>query len=176
MPRFALTAGLCLGLAAWAGAQPPPAPGPSAAEQLGLLKANKNLIDDLIDTGLGLADAGSPLDRAKKCRESAYILSAALRKAVDDGNPDRVAELGDHLESVVRDGLAPNLDEGVRTVPAGSRDAEELRWLRERAGEELDAIRAAIPATGRVGTADRVKAAQERLRQTREQLGEQGRP
>jgi hypothetical protein len=66
-----------------------------------------------------------------------------------------VAELGGHLEAVIRDGLVPNLDEGRRTVTLES--AARLDAAREKARGDLDRLRDALAAPGKVADSRRVK-------------------
>lgn len=171
MRRLLVTLVAFTALAAWAGGQgtPPPLP---AADRVRLLKADLTLIDSLVDHGVGLANADNPLARADGSRKAALSLATALaRVANDDQDPDRVAELADLLGEVVRDGLAPNLDEATRTFPAGTPQAEDLARLRAGAAADLDAIRAAVPSTGKVGDSPKVRAALDRLAKLKAALG-----
>jgi hypothetical protein len=154
MSRVPLTLTVFLGLAAWAGAQGPPA-GLTAAENLDRLKANRALLDQLIDRGIELGGAGNPVDRAEACQRTAGSLAYWVGLAAADQNPDRVAELGGHLEAVIRDGLVPNLDEGRRTVTLES--AARLDAAREKARGDLDRLRDALAAPGKVADSRRVK-------------------
>lgn len=156
-----------LGLAAWAGAQGPPAR--SAAEQLQLLQTNSGLIADLVDEGVRLAAATTVTDRAASCQTTTRRLSRAVEQAAADENPDRVAEFGGHLERVVRDGLVPTLEDG-KSVPAESPDAKRLKEIRETAVRDLTALRDALPTTGKVGDSEDVKKLRQQLDALRESL------
>jgi len=124
-------------LAAWAGAQSPPRASLSAAEQLRLHRANRVLLADLVDRGIDLGGATHPVDRAEACRKTARTLGVALVQAADSNDADRVAELGGHLETVIRDGLVPSLDDARRNIHPASPDAARLKAVRESAANDL---------------------------------------
>ena len=142
MVRVGLTLGVFTALAAWAGAQGPPL---TAADQIRLLRANRGLIADLVDSGVRLGAAEHPLSRAEACQATAHHLAVALERAAEGQDADRVAELGAHLELVFRDGLVPNLDRAEKIIPRESPDAEKLKEVRKRAAGDLDGVRAALP-------------------------------
>lgn len=158
MRRALFTLVAAAALCAWAGAQGP-APALSAADQVKLLKNNRILIGDLVDHGIALANAGEPLKRAQACRATAVSLGNALKRAAEDEDPDRVAELADLMTEVVREGLAPNLDEARRTIPPGSPKLEELAALRVTAAADIDDIGSAIPAMGKLAGNEKVQKA-----------------
>jgi hypothetical protein len=170
MGRSGVTLLVFLVLAAWAGAQSPGAPVLTAAKRLELHRANRTLLRDLIDSGVKLADAERMPDRAEACQKTAHALGIALRKAAEARDTDRVAELGEHLTAVVRDGLVPILDEGTRTIPAESPDAVRLKAVRVTAVEDLDWARSAIPGSGTGAESDRVRALAGTLDGLREKL------
>jgi hypothetical protein len=146
MRRFGLTSLVLLALAAWAGAQGPQQASLSAADQLRLHRANRVLLADLVDRGIELGRASHPIDRAEECRKTARALGVALQKAADADDADRVAELGNHLELVVRDGLVPSLDEAKRHIHPMSPDAARLKQVQETAAGDLDGTWTAIQA------------------------------
>ena len=169
--RYALLLTTFAALAAWAGAQGP-APSLTAADQLRLFKSNRALLDNLVDHGVKMSAADTPLARAEECRRTALTLATyTKRAATEDQNPDRVAELANLLGEVVREGLAPNLDEAKRTFPPESRQAKRVGELRDTTKHDLDAVRAAIPA-GKVGDNAKVQAALARLAELRAKFGE----
>jgi len=156
-------------LSAWAGAQGPPA-GITAAERLKMLQTNRMLIENIVDHGLDLAGADTPLKRADVCRRTARTLANAVRQAADDQNTSRVTELCEHLDSVMREALEPNLKKAAADVRPGSPDESELKKLRERALLDFDDLRGAIPADGKVGGDAKVKAAFGKLESLRDLL------
>ena len=153
MVRSALTLGLFLALAAWAGAQGPTPP-LSAADQIKLLRANRLLLNELIDGGVKLGGADNALDRAAACQKTTHALAVAVDRAADTQDADRVAELGDHFEAVVRDGLVPTLDEAIRTTPPESPRAAELKQLRLDAATDLKSVQ---DSAGKLGDSGKVK-------------------
>ena len=166
MGRLAATAAFFLLLSAWAGAQGTvPLP---ASDQIRLLRANRVLLGDLINHGVELGSTEDPLQRASACHGAAHALGVALRRAAEANDPDRIAELGDHLEEVVREGLVPILDEARRTIPPDSQDAVRLKEIRTNAAEDLESIRSAIP-TGEMSDA-RLREFNTKLDGLREQL------
>lgn len=168
MFRAGYTFTVILVLSAWAGAQ---GPAPLTADaQLKLLRANRVLLADLVTGGVELGKADGPVARAEKCRQTAHVLSIALERAARADDADRVAELGDHLDLVMRDGLVPVLDEAKALVPPESQDAKRLTETRERAVGDLDWARAALPADGTVGGSDKVRALAGKLDGLREKL------
>ena len=170
MGRSGVTLLVFLVLAAWAGAQSPGAPVMTAAKRLELHRANRTLLADLIDGGVKLAEAERTADRAEACQKTARALGIALGKAAEARDTDRVAELGEHLTAIVRDGLVPILDEGTRTIPATSPDAARLKAVRATAANDLAGARSAIPAAGAGADGDRIRAVAGTLDGLREQL------
>jgi hypothetical protein len=144
-------------LSAWVGAQ---GPAPLPAEvQVKQFKANRTLIESLVDHGVYLAEAEDPLDRAEECRKTARVLANYLERAAGAGDADRVAEFAGLYGAVVRDGLVPNLETARRTIPEGSPRWPDLQKAREKAAKDFFHARASVPADGPVGQSDKVKAA-----------------
>lgn len=168
MRRSFTTFGVLVLLAAWAGAQGRPPI--STADQLKMLQADRALINNLLDDGLGLAKSNTSVDKADGCRRMSRTLVDALGRAVGEQDPDRVAELSTHLESVVRDALAPSLDEARGLIPDDSPEAAKLKLVRQKSSDDLNAAIASIPDAGKVGTSARVKDAREKLSLLRDRL------
>jgi hypothetical protein len=158
-----------LGLAAWAGGQGPPL---STGEQLDMLRANRALIDGLIDQGVEMAAADTPLRRAAAGQKTAGTLAGAITRAAEAGNPDRVAEFGGHLETVVRDALVPNLNEARRTIPAHSPEFPHLKKIHDDAKAGLDDVRNTLGTPGKVADDMQVQELRSRLEALRELLSE----
>jgi hypothetical protein len=158
-----------LGLAAWAGGQGPPL---STGEQLDMLRANRALIDGLIDQSVEMAAADTPLKRAAAGQNTAGTLAGAIASAAEAGNPDRVAEFGGHLETVVRDALIPNLTEARRTITPGSPDALRLEKIHDDARTGLDDVRNTLETPGKIGDDATVQELRRKLDALREVLSE----
>jgi hypothetical protein len=157
-------------LAAWAGAQAPPAP-LTAADHVKLFKLDRSLLDNLVSHGVDLADTGDALTRAEECRKTAQTLTNYLERAAkDERDADRVAELADLVGDVFRDGLTPNLDEAKRTIPPESPDGKRVVALQKLAAADLDAVKDTIPA-GKVADHAKVKDALSRLAELKSKLG-----
>lgn len=162
MTRLAFTLVVFLTLAAWSGAQGP-APTLPIDVQLRLHRENRVLLGDLVRQGLALADKDDAVGRAEECEKTVRTLGIALRRAAENQNADRAAELGDHLEAVVREGLLPNIDEAARTIDPSSPEWARLKTVRERAVSGLDDLRDAIPTTGQLGGNARLQALRAKL-------------
>lgn len=158
-------------LSAWAGAQGP-SPSLSAADKMKLFKSNRTLIENLVNHGIDLSGADDPLKRAEECRKTAVTLANYLERAAkEDQNPDRVAELAGLMGEVVGEGLAPNLDEAKRTFPPQSPQARRIRELNEAVAVDLDGVRTAVPAAGKVGENVKVRAALAALAELKSKFG-----
>jgi hypothetical protein len=167
MRRLALILTAFLLLSAWAGAQ---GPAPLAADQVRLLRANRVLLGDLVTSGVELGSTDDPVNRAAACHGAAHALGVALRRAAEASDADRVAELGGHLDRVVRDGLVPILDEATKTIPPDSQDAVRLKAIRVNAAGDLDSIRTSIPADGAFSDSAKVRDLLGKLDALRERL------
>jgi|GEM_PF-2138144 len=168
MLRSCTTFAMLIVLAAWAGAQGRPML--STAEQLKMLQADRTLLGSLVDDGLGLAKSNTPVEKADGCRRMTKSLVDALGRAAGDQDPDRVAEIGEHLENVIRDALAPTIDEARGLIPEDSPEAAKLKLVRDKSTEDLKAALASIPQAGKVGGHARVKETRGKLDQLRERL------
>jgi hypothetical protein len=171
MTRTALTLFALAGLSVWASAQNP-APGLTAGEQLRLFQSNRTLLDGLIDHGLKLSDANTPLDRADECRKAADTLGLALRQAAAESDADRVAELSDHLTAVVRDGLTPSLAQARRDIHPASADFERLKRVHADTHQSLAETRQALQSDEGVGRSARVRDARAKLADAADKIGE----
>lgn len=169
MTRFAATLAILTAFAAWAGAQSNPS-APLAAEQLRLFQSNRELLENLVEHSVELANADTPVAKVKACRASAKDLGRALRDAADRDDPDRVAELGDYLAAVLRHGLAPAINEARRTIPAGTAAEAELAEQARAATEDAKAFELSIPALGKVGASAKAKDARAKLQHAGEAL------
>lgn len=130
------------GLAAWAGAQNP-APPLSPEDKLRLLRSNGTLLENLVRDGVAISAADTPEKRAEECRNAALALANEIQKAAADDDAERVAELAALFRDLVRDGLAPTISDGLRSVNPKSPAAAKLREVREWADRDMTAVRAA---------------------------------
>ncbi len=169
MLRWSVTFFACLALAAWAGAQGPPL---SVDVQLRLLRENRTLLNDLVNQGVALSAADDLVGRTEKCEETVRTLGAAIRRAAEAQNADRIAELGDHLNGVVNEALIPNLEEGSRSIDPSSPEAARLNAIRTRAAGNLGDLRDSLPATGTLGDTEQVKTLRSTLAGLEERIKE----
>ncbi len=155
MFRVAYILACFLALSAWAGAQAPQRTALSAADQLRLHRANRVLLADLVDRGIELGVTDSTVGRVEACQKTARVLGVALSRAAQADDADRVVELGNHLELVVRDGLVPMLDEAKIHITRESPEYARLKAAQDGATSNLDEARSAIADAAKLG--DNVK-------------------
>ena len=160
MKRTLLTLTAFVALAAWASAQAPTS-GPSVAEELKHLKANRTLLEDLVNHSVRVAEAETPLDRADRCREATGSLKRALQDAGDD--PDRVVELIENLAAMIKNGLVPTLARARQEIPRGSHDYERMKKLHVDVRQDLTLVQEAIPTTGKTAKSAPVNDARQQL-------------
>lgn len=148
-------------LSAWVSAQP--GSGPTAAESLKMLRANRGLYEDLTKHALALGRSNTSLDRADECLKVTERLAREVREAVDRKDTDRLAELSDHLNTVATDGLAPNLSAARNDINPQSLDYTRLQDVHQHAFDNLSRTATAVPTDGELGTSKRAKDAREKL-------------
>jgi hypothetical protein len=163
------------GLAAWASAHGPTA-GPLAGEQLRMLRANRLVLEDLLDHGLKVSGRNTPLDRADECLKTTDRLARELRSAVTLRDGDRVAEVSDLIHQVVTGGFVPNLAQAREVIPAESPHRKVLQELHAGAATSVRGMAESIPADGELGSKGRVKAARERLTAAADAIGPPAEP
>lgn len=157
MRRSLLTLVVFALLAAWAGAQGPTQP-LDAATQEKQFKDNRILLENLVNHGIELANADSPLARAEECRKTATTLANYLERAAHDQDPDRVVELAELMGNVVRDGLVPNLDQAKATLQLNDPNWKVVVRVTDSISRDLDKL-SRIPTEGKVGNSQKVKEA-----------------
>src|SRR5207248_2002719 len=106
----------------------PPAPPLSLAEQAQHFQRNRKLIEKLVDSGmvLALARDEDALRRVTCCSELARSLGDEMKQAAQEREGGRVAELGQHLQLLLKDGLAITLQKARRQIPPGSAELDQL--------------------------------------------------
>ena len=116
---------------------------------------------------------GSFLERADNTARLLDVKFHAVHSdffgAASEQDPDRVAEIGNHLEAVVRDALVPTLDGALNDISDTS-EAAKLKEVRQNSTNDLNEAIASIPDAGKVGTHASVKEARHRLDLLRERL------
>ena len=154
----------------WASAQSGTV-GLTAADRLQLLKTNRELLEDLLDQGTLLADANTPIDRAAECQRTTDRLARDFRTALDRSDADRAGEIGDHLDKIVSEGFAPNLESARRDSKPGSPDYERVQAIHRDAVQSLDNLNATPFPDGPLAKSKRLRQAREKLAATAAKLG-----
>ena len=98
-----------------------------------------------------------------RCRDATRSLVNAILRAAEAEDAERVAELTGLFRAVVIDGLVPTLAEAQVGVTPGSPADVKLREERGKSVKDVSELKAAIPATGKVGDSPRVKDALKQL-------------
>jgi hypothetical protein len=139
MKRYLSLSLLLVGLAALASADELNSDTPDLA-RVWQAQRNQALIQKLVEGGLSLAKADNPLERARQCNELATGLVHEIREAADDHDGDRAVELGRHLQDVLQNGVAANLDKERDQVPHGSTRETEMNMVRIQSGTMTAAL------------------------------------
>lgn len=147
-------------LSAWAGAQngaQPPAL--TAEDKVRLFRENRTLIDSLVNDGVALSAAETPVKRAESARSAARAVVNALAMAASADDAERVVELAGLFRTLARDAVVPALDDAKRVVSPESPDGKKLRELREQAARDVSDVKASAPPGGKLGARAKVRDA-----------------
>ena len=136
MKRYLSLSFLIVGLAALASANEPNSDTPDLG-RVWQAQRNQKLVQELVDGGLHLANSDDHLKRAQYCNELATNLAEEIRQAADDHDGDRAVELGRHLQDMLQNGVAANLDKERKQVPRGSTRETEINTVRGQSGDIL---------------------------------------
>jgi hypothetical protein len=153
MSRLFVTLSLFAVLAGWTSAQNTT---DTAGDRMARFARNRTLVEDLVTRGLDLSNANDPLARATACQQVAADLTIGLQAAADADDPDRVAEVGEYLGTVLKEAVAPALADARNTIPAGSPEAGRLNAMATKATDEAKRAVTLVPTTGRSGKSARV--------------------
>jgi hypothetical protein len=123
--------------AVWVRANAAPAvpPPEEHVESLRRYQRNAVLIQTLVTQGLALALESNPLKRGDLCRGITECLAGELDLAALGNEPERAAELGQHLGAWLEGGVAVNLAVERKDVHAGSARERELFDVGARSAE-----------------------------------------
>lgn len=151
-------------LSLWVQAQPV-APRPTAGEQLRLFRGNRSLLEHLIDQSLKIANTSTGMDRVAACSTATRVLGQIVSDTATDptSDPDRIAELTEHLTELVSQGLLPTLSQVREEVPAGSQEAARLQELQKSTWEHLLGVQTALTGGGPLGRSTAVQDARQKL-------------
>lgn len=138
MIRNAAVLMIFAGLAAIAGAQGPKI-GLTASQQHQLFQRNRIMIQTLVDSSVEIStQSGDYLQRAKSYRKVIMKFENELTDAANGNDAGRVAEIGKHLDTVMRQGLAPSLQSAVRQVGPDGTGRKDLQEIRDRSVELVE--------------------------------------
>src|SRR5439155_9001787 len=137
MKRYLSLLLLMVCLAALASADEPSA-APADLSRVWQVQRNQALVQELVEGGLNLARTEDHLQRARYCNELATNLADEIRQAADDHDGDRAIELGRHLQDVLQNGVAANLNKERAQVPHGSTRETEMNSVRIQTGDITD--------------------------------------
>lgn len=138
MIRTAAVLLIAAALCVVAGAQGPK-PGLTAAQQHELFRRNRAMITTLVDSSLEISDnANDAVKRSHSYRKVILELEKELSGAADRGDAARVAELGKHLDVVMRQGLSPSLKAANTQVGPQGSGRDKLIDIRDRSVELVD--------------------------------------
>jgi hypothetical protein len=137
MKRYLSLSLLMVGLAALASADEP-STAPADLGRVWQVQRNQALVQDLVEGGLHLAKAEDHLQRARYCNDLATSLADEIRQAADDHDGDRAVELGWHLQDVLQNGVAANLNKERAQIPHGSTRETEMNSVRIESGNITD--------------------------------------
>lgn len=166
--RPLLVLAACAALAAWVSAQPG---GPSAGESLRILEQNRDLYEDMTRHGLAFADRNTALDRADECQRMVARLGREVEDAARRSDPDRLAEVSDHLQKVAADGLAPNLADARDGISPKSPEYKRLQEVHQLAFDRLKQTADAIPTDNDFGNSPKAQDARKQLAAVRDRIG-----
>lgn len=126
------------GLAAVVGAQGPKS-GLTAAQQQQLFQRNRLMIQTLVDGTVDMSNqSGDYIHRAKTYRKVIVEFQRELGSAADSSDAVRIAELGKHLDTLMRQGLAPSLKAAQQQIGPKGTGKQDLLDIRDRTLELVD--------------------------------------
>ena len=115
-------------------------PGSADLGRVWQVQRNHKLVKELVEGGLHLAQAEGNLERARCCNELARNLAEEIRQAADDHDGDRAIELGRHLQDILQNGVAANLNKEREQIPQGSTREREMTAVRNQTGGIIEPL------------------------------------
>lgn len=129
---------LVAGMTAVVGAQGPRS-GLTAAQQQELFQRNRSMIETLVDSTVEMSThSGDHLQRAKTYKNVLVEFQRELGNAANSSDAGRIAELGSHLDTLMRQGMAPSMREAQRQIGPRGSGQQDLLELRDRTVELVD--------------------------------------
>ena len=126
-------------MAAVVGAQGPRS-GLTAAQQQQLFQRNRAMIQTLVDSTVDMStQSGDYVYRAKTYRKVIVEFQRELGSAADSSDAARIAELGKHLDTLLRQGLVPSIrDAQEKQIGPKGTGKQDLLDIRDRTLELVD--------------------------------------
>lgn len=138
MTRHILTTVLAAVAAVGVGAQAPTALQPK--QRADLFKKNRVVIERLVEqTVVSSRTPTNPVHRAESYDQILFEFSTAINRAKVDKDPGRVAELTNHLNSLLARGLGPTLA-SARAMVAGGTGGEDYVRARDHLLLQVNAL------------------------------------
>ncbi|MGL4422062.1 MAG: hypothetical protein ACRCZF_15445 [Gemmataceae bacterium] len=144
--------------------------GGTAAERMDQYARHQFLVETMVQRGVDLANANSPLMRTEVCQQATADFARSYREALTTDDLARATELGEHLTAILKEAFLPSLREAQSLTVAGSPDAERLRELRQQTIGDMARTDAAFPAAGKLAESARATALRATLRELAQTL------
>lgn len=155
-------------LCTFAGAQGPKN-GLTTAQRYEMFQHNRGMIATLVDSSLEISDvSGDFIKRSRSYRKVVNQIHQELSAAAEAGNAARVAELGKHFDTVLRQGLAPSLKAAAAQVGKNGSGREDLEEIRDRSLELVDWLQ--DKAKNKWGDTREVREVIDSLERTKQEL------
>lgn len=155
-------------LAAFAGAQGTPA-ALTASQQQQLFQKNRSMIETLVDSSLKISKSGSEYtERARSYSDVVKQLQKELDKAAVDADVSRLAELGQHLNTVLGQGLVPSLKVANGQIGADGTGRDKLIDIRDLSVLIVDSLQSKV--RDRWADSPEVRELIEKLEKTKKDL------
>jgi hypothetical protein len=157
-------------LCAAAGAQGPTKTNLTAAQQHELFQRNRTMIVTLVDSSLEISNqSGDYIVRSRSYRKVVNGIHDELSRAAESGDAARVAELGKHFDTILRQGLAPSLKAADRQIGPEGTGRKDLQEIRDRTVELVNWLQ--DKAKNKWADTPEVREVIESLERTKKELG-----
>jgi hypothetical protein len=101
------------------------------------VQRDRDLIEELVNLGLRLADDEDALKRAGHCSGTAERFAREISAAATNREGSRALEMGQHLHDLLQRGVADNLRTAREQIPVGSAEEQTLNEVQHQTGEVL---------------------------------------
>jgi hypothetical protein len=135
-----------------------------AAEQARQWQRNRELVKVLVDSGLSLAGENDVLKRADQCAGLAAHLAGEIRLAARQREGPRIAELGQHLQTLLEQGVAANLTRAREAAMDGTSLEQQIKKLQEQTANVVGPLEDELQRSQDADTREDVQRALKSLR------------